>query len=120
MNTVERVARALAEATEYTAPEDWEIWEDEAKAALEALCEGLEWRTSLKDGEPDLLFMNGKWVGRIYRTKDHPGTPPEGYWHGELFYATNQTYRGPEAARASVEASLRNWIMGVETVTEKG
>lgn len=121
MNTIERVARGISMAfvkdkwPEMTTEEQgWEAENrtefhmSEAKAALEALCEGLEWRDVH-------VYYNGAFIGGVVKQ-------PYGKWGWWGIWAKpiNGPLHTEGKAREALMQAARNWIMGVESVAEKG
>lgn len=127
MNTIERVALAIAlenvrdailskkpgfeslseKEREWEAENRVEFHMSEAKAALEALCEGLEWRDNV-------LFLNGGCLGEVFRARNMNNE-----YIGFRFELLGTLHKGPhdsmEDAKDALMSRARSWIMGVET-----
>lgn len=116
MNTIERVARAIKpELSKREAvialPDRLDDLMSKrcAHAALNALADGLEW----DENDMDLL-LNDWSIGIVI---GHT-TGTFGAWL--LDELLSDQYQTLEEAREALMSRARNWIIGLETVTEKG
>lgn len=104
MNTIERVALAISEAdTKLLRNPSDDI--DLAKAAIEALCGGLEWRSGpeYSDGCSDLWF-NGFCIAYVELE--------EGEYLAHFRLIPEALYKTEKEAQDAIMQAARNWIMG--------